>query len=294
MTDKKFFRVQLKNVASDQQDLLTAWVFAHGASGTAEVLSFEQSLDDYAVHSKASEHSTVEAFFSTALKPEALAELAQRWPHIEIEISEEDEKDWLAEWKKGFAAFELVAGVWVVPHWLSPPPEAQAVIRMEPGMAFGTGTHETTQVAAQLLAQALTGSEASVLDVGTGTGILALLARRLGALRIEATDIDPEAVRVANENFGHNEEPEIRATTHELEKLTSAYDLVVANIIDGVLVALQNQLKRLVRPGGSLILSGIIDERWPWFAERFLYSGFQVRKTMQLKEWHGLWLIKDK
>jgi ribosomal protein L11 methyltransferase len=184
-----------------------------------------------------------------------------------------------------------VADVWVVPHWCEVPAEAKQVIWMEPGMAFGTGTHETTRLAAQLLAEAMKNRPgARVLDVGTGTGILAILARLLGAAEVIATDIDPEAVRVAHENLELNKQSGIRVSADGLDQFAEPFDVVVANIIDGVLTVLQSGLKRLTAPGGALVLSGIIDERRSHFKERFQPEPLRLIQEKQLNEWHG-WLL---
>src|SRR5690606_13567455 len=115
---------------------------------------------------------------------------------------------------------------------------------IDPGMAFGTGTHETTRIAAELMVDAIQSENvSSVLDVGTGTGILAMIAAKSGARAIDAIDIDPESERVANENFARNGCAEIRASTTPLETIQKQYQMVVANIIDGVLIRLGSGLK---------------------------------------------------
>jgi ribosomal protein L11 methyltransferase len=291
VTNNNYYRLQLKNVPSDSQELITLWCFDHGAEGISEALNFRQNPQDYSVETLASASSDLDVFFSSPLNPEDLLELKSQFPGITAEIHREENRDWLAEWKKGFVPFELVEEVWVVPHWCEPPAQAKSVILMEPGMAFGTGTHETTKLAAILTAEAIRGHKVNrVFDVGTGTGILAVLAKRLGASLVEGNDIDPDAVRVANENLEMNKETSIKITARGLEEFREPYDLVIANIIDGVLVMLQKDLKRLVGPGGSLVLSGIIDERLETFRERFVMDGFRVVKHQRMNEWHGFWL----
>lgn len=204
----------------------------------------------------------------------------------------------MEEWKKGFVPFELTESIWVVPPWCPTPEKVKKVILMEPGMAFGTGTHETTQIAAQLLSRALSdisqqkGEEKKgkcLLDVGTGTGILALLSRHLGVENVIATDIDLEAVRVAKENIELNKENHISVSNQPLDQMPDhSFDVVVANIIDGVLLLLQSDLKRLVKPGGKLIMSGIIQERWDYFEKHFDPSSFKFRTRLSKNEWHGV------
>lgn len=169
---------------------------------------------------------------------------------------------------------------------------------MEPGMAFGTGTHETTRLAATLLVDALreraekadsrSGVRApSVLDVGTGTGVLAIVARRLGARRTVAIDNDLEARRVARENLEANSlAAEIEVPDQNLEDVEGAFDLVVANIIDGALVHIQPGLSRVLAPGGAMILSGILLEREKAFLERFLPPArLRISRRLEMGEW---------
>ena len=134
-------------------------------------------------------------------------------------------------------------------------------------MAFGTGTHETTQLVAQELAK-LDVSGKSVLDVGTGTGILAILAKRLGADRVIGIDTDPEALRVAAENADEND-AEIDLPSSALADLNGDFEIVLANIIDGILSRIQSDLFAKTKKPGWLILSGIIEEREEEFLKNF-------------------------
>ncbi len=279
-------------ITREQEDLLTEWCFTQGASGVAEALDFSQSLEDYSVATQSQEVFSCDVFFEQAPPADLIDELRARWPNIVCKLTSEANQDWLAEWKKGFVPFPLVPGIWVVPRWCEVPKEAEQVIWMEPGMAFGTGTHETTQLAAHLLKEALTKRpHARVLDVGTGTGILAILAKLLGAKEVIATDIDPEAVRVAQENFVLNTVEEIEVSTKELSEIHGEFDVVVANIIDGVLIVLQNGLKKKVSDEGALVLSGIIDERLQHFKERFVLPPLKLVETGREGEWHA-WLLE--
>ncbi len=148
-------------------------------------------------------------------------------------------------------------------------------------MAFGTGTHETTQLVAEFLYEISPFD--SVLDVGTGTGILAVLARQLGATQVSATEIEADSRRVAHENFSLNS-VDVQMDERQVEDLTEKYDVVVANIIDGVLVRIQDALKARVKPGGWLVLSGIITEREPEFL-----TGFKAHWTARKQK--GDWLL---
>jgi ribosomal protein L11 methyltransferase len=200
-------------------------------------------------------------------------------------VTSEERRDWLAEWKKGFKPFELAGGHWVVPSWCETPSEAKHAIRIDPGMAFGTGTHETTQLVAEALLD-LKVAGGSVLDVGTGTGILAILAQQLGAKRVWATEIEADSRRVARENFNLNNCGDIIMNDRQVEDLNEKFTIVVANIIDGVLVRIQDALKARVKPGGWLVVSGIIGEREKDFVEGFqLPAGKQWAARKQKGDW---------
>lgn len=293
MNTDNYFRLKLENVNRDQEELLTLWCFDHGAGGLSESLPFRQNPEDYSVELLPNDVTCLEAYFEQPLSLAQLDDLGSQFSGVKAVFSEEQATDWLAEWKKGFIPFHLVDDVWVVPHWCEKPPEAKQVILMEPGMAFGTGTHETTKLAARLMAHALrVRPGARVLDVGTGTGILAILAKLLGASEVISTDIDPEAVRVANENYEMNSQ-KIEVSTKTLNQIEGTFDVVVANIIDGVLSVLQSGLKRLTGPNGALVMSGIIDERLSGFRERFVTEPMKLTQEDRLNEWHG-WLLERK
>lgn len=291
---EKYFRLLLKNVRRDQEDLLVAQCFEAGAAGFEEILGFAQNPEDYSVASEAAETFSCSVYFTHHPGLDFLEVLQKQFPNLILDLLQENSKDWMEEWKKGFQPFRFVEDIWIVPHWCQAPPEAKGVVWMEPGMAFGTGTHETTRLAAKLMAPAVRERKAPrVLDVGTGTGLLALLARQLGASQVLATDIDPEAVRVAGENLELNRATGIEVSGDSLTEISTPFDIVVANIIDGVLVVLQKDLKRLVAPGGALILSGIIDERRAGFLERFSFQDFKLVGQMQDSEWHGFSLVRE-
>jgi ribosomal protein L11 methyltransferase len=169
---------------------------------------------------------------------------------------------WRDEWKKHFAPFKLTSRVTIRPPWESYEPRdpGEIVLELEPGRAFGTGLHATTSLVARAmekLAPRLAG--AAVLDVGTGSGILALVAIALGAARVRAIDVDPEAVAVTIENARRNDcESRIAASATPLSEVAEDFDVVVANIEARVLIDLAAALAARVRPGGVLILSGVL------------------------------------
>lgn len=281
-----YYVVHMQNLSHAGEDWLSAEAFRYGASGMSEVLGFRQPEGEEDVYTEVSDARAVDIYFPQTPSAEFLGLLRTQCPEARFSVTAEEEKDWLAEWKKGFAPFALTPEHWVVPSWCEPPLEARHKILIDPGMAFGTGTHETTQLVARHLNRL--GVRDSLLDVGTGTGILAILARQLGYKKVAATEIESEARRVARENFALNFAQEIRLDERQVEDLNEAYDVVVANIIDGVLVRIQEALKSRVKPGGQLVLSGIITER-----ERDFLNGFKLPpgRSWEAREQQGDWLL---
>jgi ribosomal protein L11 methyltransferase len=219
------------------------------------------------------------------------------YPQIKWEVLEEAQKDWLEEWKKGFKPFQLVGPYWVVPSWEKAPLEAQVALHIDPGMAFGTGTHATTQLAAAFIHrffQKLQSQKSvSVLDVGTGTAILAILASLAGAENVLGIDVDPEACRVARENLLRNPEAnQVKISDQLIEELRESYHLVVANIIDGVLLKIKNDLLRVMKPNGHIIVTGILEERENQFLDEFLKdSDLKIERRLVKDEWVGYWMV---
>src|SRR5215468_6283419 len=174
------------------------------------------------------------------------------------------DQDWLAEWKKGYEPIAIGQGLLVCPSWRIDQARSadRIVIEIDPGMAFGTGTHETTRGCLEMLEKYWAGG--SLLDVGTGTGILAIAAIKLRpGSRVVGFDVDPEAVAVAMENAAINgvaEEIEI-----EVNKLSSfhgqEFDLVLANLTADVIIPLSSDFPQVLKPQGALIVSGILREQ---------------------------------
>lgn len=207
-----------------------------------------------------------------------------------------DDEDWSATWKEHFKPFAIIPGLVIAPTWEEyAAKEGEQVIVMDPGMAFGTGHHATTSLSLQLLREALAGrTDSSVLDVGTGTGILGMAAALFGASKVVAIDNDPEAVSAAGENVVRNNLQRImEVDITPLSSLTGPFSLVVANIVHDVLLALAPDLGRLTAAGGRLILSGIL--AGPQVANIvacFTNLGFSLIRQEQKKEWAALLFTK--
>lgn len=186
------------------------------------------------------------------------------------------EEDWASSWKEHFKPLPVGRRLLILPSWEQPAcDEQRLVLTLDPGMAFGTGGHETTRLCLECLESILDellplNPDPTLLDLGTGSGVLAIAAAKLGAQRIEAVDIDPQAVLVAEENCRLNRVADaVRCSSTPLEQLDADYDLILANILAEELVRLAPQLLAHLKPNGLLVLSGILAER-----ERYVIDGF--------------------
>jgi len=202
----------------------------------------------------------------------------------EHHIERIEDQDWERSWMDGFAPMRFGQRLWIVPSWHEAPQPDAVNLLLDPGLAFGTGTHPTTSLCLQWLdGQALEGC--SVLDFGCGSGILGIAALLLGAPRAGGTDIDPQALEASRDNAGRNGIADERFPVYLPADLPQEpADVVVANILAGPLVSLAPQITRLVKSGGRLALSGILAEQ----AEevRAAYAAdFQLDPTATLDGW---------
>ena len=171
------------------------------------------------------------------------------------------EQDWEQAYRQHFHPLECAPGLWIVPSWLEPPEPRATVIRLDPGLAFGTGSHPTTALClAWLAARDLNGLE--VIDYGCGSGILAIAAALRGAGTVIAVDIDAQAITACKANLERNGIAADRVLVGQVETTPLvAADLLIANILAGPLVELAPRFAALLRPGGEILLSGILQSQ---------------------------------
>ncbi|HEY8393008.1 MAG TPA: 50S ribosomal protein L11 methyltransferase [Capillibacterium sp.] len=208
-----------------------------------------------------------------------------------VTIREIAEADWANAWKAYYQPVQ-VGPFLITPSWLTPAlPAGTIEIRLDPGMAFGTGTHPTTQLCLALLPQVVKPG-ALVYDIGTGSGILAIAAAKLGA-EVVAVDRDPVAVAVAAENCARNGVKIPVQTGDLLDKLTLPADLIIANILAEVVIALIPQAVAKLKPGGAFLASGIIDRKADQVRAALTAAGFSIRQSRQKEDWLAYLAVWD-
>lgn len=209
--------------------------------------------------------SRIVALLATATNAGALvSEAAQacRMPAPSFSVRVVEEQDWVRLTQSQFEPIHVGENIWVVPSWHEAPESAGVVLELDPGLAFGTGSHPTTRLCMEWL-EAHCKAGMSVLDYGCGSGILAMVAAKLGAHPVDGVDIDPQAVESARANAERNRcdisfyNPEDFALLHKRKH----YDIVVANILSGPLQLLAPVLAERVASGGALVLSGILERQ---------------------------------
>ena len=197
------------------------------------------------------------------------------------------EEDWANTWKQYYKPSKVGEKIVVKPIWEEyEQKEGELVVNLDPGMAFGTGTHETTRMCIQALEKYVK-EESTVFDVGCGSGILAIAAAKLGAKLAVGVDLDPVAVESSIENVGYNNLNNIEILHGNLvEVIEGKADIVVANILAEIICILTDDVKRVMKDGGVFITSGIIHDRVDMVCEKLEATGFEVIEKNRDGEWN--------
>jgi ribosomal protein L11 methyltransferase len=223
------------------------------------------------------------ALFAEGADPrQALAEVRERWSlSLDVSPSVEtvDERDWVRASQAQFSPLHL-GRLWVGASW-HPAPDDALVVRIDPGLAFGTGSHATTRLMLRFAEQVIRGGD-EVLDYGCGSGILAIAAAVLGAQRVDAVDVDPIAVAVTQENARTNGVP-LDARLPE-EQLPYRYDVLMANILAQPLIDLAPRLAALAKPGAVLALAGLLESQADEVARAYAPE-FELRTEATEEGW---------
>jgi len=252
--------------SAEELEIATALVHEHGCLGTEE-------RDDGA---------TIFAYFPDAVNVQpVVSELTRHLPSLTCRIAPPvPSRDWLAEWKAELEGFPLGSGYFVLPTWKPDVETTRTVLRLDPEQAFGTGTHETTQLSVELLEDYVT-EGCRVIDVGTGTGILSMVAAHEGACSVHAIDVDPAAVECARANLERNglsDKVRVECASWEALEFIDA-DVVVANINTPILTRAVHSMF------GTILLSGLLVEDLDEFA---LPDDSTVVEQRSAGEWAAL------
>jgi len=277
--------------AADSEDALTNFLWEQGALGVVE-----EEAPGVAPR--------LRAFFAESMSSTRLlaavrgyqASLRSLGFAVEshgTEITPLLDEAWASAWQQSFPAREVGRRLLVLPPWIAAPSRADGADRLtviiEPGRAFGTGHHGTTEGCLELLEEALAATPGTAaLDIGTGTGILAIAALKLGAPTVLAIDVDPDAVGASQVNAGRNGCTGLTVRLAEPQEVADRFPLVLANLLTHTHLALAPQYARLVAPGGSLVLGGMLEDEDGRVSETLAAAGFTTRSRLALEGWASL------
>lgn len=216
-----------------------------------------------------------------------LKEMGLDLGEAKVEHEKMHEEDWVNTWKQYYKPTKVGEKIVVKPIWEEyEAKDGELVVDLDPGMAFGTGTHETTRMCIQSLEKYVK-EDSTVFDVGCGSGILAIAAAKLGAKLAVGVDLDPVAVESSIENVGYNKLKNIEILHGNLvEVIDGKADIVVANILAEIICILTDDVKRVLKDGGVFITSGIIHDRVDMVCEKLEATGFEVMEKNRDGEWN--------
>ncbi len=239
-------------------------------------------------------HTRITGLFDAQTDIEVVKRLLRRFLHAaelpECRLTHLEERDWVRAWMDNFHPMRFGQRLWICPSCQTPPDPAAVNIHLDPGLAFGTGTHPTTALCLEWLDRAAL-VDKTVLDYGCGSGILAIAAARLGAKRVWAVDIDPQALLASDSNASENAvEDRIELAAPAELPAELRVDILLANILAGVLVRLASEFSRRIQPGGQLVLSGILESHADAVLAAFSRD-FSFSPSVQREDWvllHGV------
>ena len=202
----------------------------------------------------------------------------------EIQLDEKENQDWSKKWKEKWTVTHVTERISVVPSWLTYEPKANEItITLDPGCAFGTGTHQTTQLCMKAIEKYLNEGD-SMADIGTGSGILAISAKKFGAKSAYGCDNDETVIDVCIENAKINNE-ECRFELKTADLLSEKYDFVCANILHNVLAEIMGDLKNIMKPKAKMVLSGILDEKKQVVLDAIKQENLHIIETLTQDQW---------
>ena len=204
-----------------------------------------------------------------------------------MRVRDIEDEDWSARWRSFFRPVQVTPGLLVMPPWeQTTTGDERRVIRIDPGLAFGTGQHPTTQMCLESMEFLPFRGPWTMLDVGTGSGILAIYAAMLGAARVLAIDTDRDALRSAGENADLNGmATQIEFSSQPFEILSGSFSLIIGNLVLGTILKLTSHFQRVLAPDGRLVLSGVMRGQVPELEQTIVQSGLQTERVSYKMDW---------
>ena len=255
-------QLQIEHCQRDEADLISELLEDAGAVS----ITMTDKYDDAILEPELGTcplwpHVVIQSLFTeNDLAHHALQSLAAHYSHVECTMKELPEQDWERVCMVDFKPLHFGKRLWICPSWLTPPEPDAVNLILDPGLAFGTGTHQTTSLCLRWLEQAdLVGKD--IIDFGCGSGILALAALKLGAKHAYAVDIDQQALIATRSNAENNTITDAQLTAGYPDILKTPTDLLIANILLSPLLTLKEQFHRLLNNGGTLVVSGILEDQ---------------------------------
>lgn len=295
---KTYFELLIK-INPDIEDIISEFCFEN--LPCEGVILAEESYKDLEMTSTT--QGTLKVFLTE--KPEALEELLTEYRKVlisrgfsdeilgswEYSLTEKANEDWSKKWKEKWDITRVTDRIVVVPDWLEySAKQDEIVIRLEPGCAFGTGTHPTTQLCMKAL-EIINVKNKDVADIGTGSGILAVCAKKFCANYVYGCDNDETVIDVAKENaLKNNVECEFELGTSE--NIQRQFDFVMANILHNVLNEIMEDLQRITKKGGHIALSGILEEKSPIVLDAIKRCNLEIIRELHQNQWVG-YIVKN-
>lgn len=243
----------------------------------SEIKIEDENIISYGVYFEDSESGQIEL-------DRLVSFLNERIPNFKFEKLIIDNSNWEEEWKKSYKGFEIGNKIYVKPSWEEANVDDKIIIEIDPKMAFGTGTHETTSLCMEYV-ENQDFSDKKVLDIGCGSGILSILAKKLNAKKVDACDIDEIAVSSAKENAKINDVSINVFESNLFSNVKDKYDTIFANILAEIIVEMLNDVKSYLNEDGIIVLSGIIKEREELVVSKLKEIDFEIFDTKYKNEW---------
>jgi len=233
----------------------------------------------------------ISAIFEKKITIDDIHNVLGKSDYLNVDISTFKDRNWVKSYQKNITPMQFGDRVWIIPSWLEhKPTPGDIIIKMDPGMAFGSGTHETTRLCLEYLEQNNL-KDYHVVDYGCGSGILGIAAILLGAKSVLAVDNDPQSIKISNENAETNLVNHKLIAQHDNKEIGLQADLVIANIFSNVLLKLRKKFNNIVKLNGRVVLSGIIEEQLDTIITTYA-EFFLVEKIVNRGNWYLIVLNK--